>query len=360
MAALKHYFVVNPVSGKNNKIDIVNELIIPACEKLGVDYEIYTTKAAGDGIRFVDETATALGDAPCRFYAVGGDGTLYEVVNGAFGHKNAEVAVVPKGSGNDWIRLFGDKDLFLDIEGQIEGTPYTIDCLKAGDEIAINQASMGFDAETCALQVKAKSIPGAAGHATYFLAGLYCMFTRVWHDFDVTVDGKRMTGPFIQVVGANSRWYGSGIKVAPFAMPDDHALDFVIMRRTSSWPAMFMPMMVNWQVKGDHTKFGFCEYYRGKKMTIHARKPSQTNVDGECHATEDLTIELVENGLTFVVPRDSKYFEQKASGELNNEIKVSLRNRAPFRQLTAGLNPFNLLVNRGLLKLIDPDRNYLK
>ncbi|MEE1300401.1 MAG: diacylglycerol kinase family protein, partial [Acutalibacteraceae bacterium] len=215
MAALKHYFVVNPVSGKNNKIDIVNELIIPACEKLGVDYEIYTTKAAGDGIRFVDETATALGDAPCRFYAVGGDGTLYEVVNGAFGHKNAQVAVVPKGSGNDWIRLFGDKDLFLDIEGQIEGTPYTIDCLKAGDEIAINQASMGFDAETCALQVKAKSIPGAAGHATYFLAGLYCMFTRVWHDFDVTVDGKRMTGPFIQVVGANSRWYGSGIMVAP-------------------------------------------------------------------------------------------------------------------------------------------------
>ena len=95
-------------------------------------------------------------------------------------------------------------------------------------------------------------------------------------------------------------------------------------------------------------------------MTIHARKPSQTNVDGECHATEDLTIELVENGLTFVVPRDSKYFEQKASGELNNEIKVSLRNRAPFRQLTAGLNPFNLLVNRGLLRLIDPDRNYLK
>ena len=219
---------------------------------------------------------------------------------------------------------------------------------------------MGFDAETCALQVKAKSIPGSAGHATYFLAGLYCMFTCVWHDFDVTVDGRRMTGPFIQVVGANSRWYGSGIKVAPFAMPDDHALDFVIMRRTNSWLAMFLPMMVNWQVKGDHTKFGFCEYYRGKKMTIHARKPSQTNVDGECHATEDLTIELIEDGLTFVVPRDSKYFEQKASGELNNEIKKSLRNRFPLKQITAQYNPYNVLVNRGLRRLFDPDRYYLK
>ena len=122
MEKVKHYFVVNPVSGKNNKTDIVNELIIPACEKLGVDYEVYTTKEAGDGIRFVDETATAAGDSKVRFYAVGGDGTLYEVVNGAYGHKNAEVGVVPKGSANDWIRLFGDRDLFLDIEGQTRPT----------------------------------------------------------------------------------------------------------------------------------------------------------------------------------------------------------------------------------------------
>ena len=357
---MKHYFIVNPVSGKNIKTDFVNDLIIPACEKLGVDYEIYTTKEAGDGIRFVDETAAKLGTEKCRFYAVGGDGTLYEVVNGAFGHPNAEVAVVPKGSGNDWVRLFGDRELFLDIEGQIEGTPYVIDCLKAGDEIAINQASMGFDAETCALQVKAKSVPGAVGHATYFLAGLYCMFTHVWNDFEVEVDGKPVKGPFIQVVGANSRWYGSGIKVAPFAMPDDHMLDFVIFRRTSSWPAMFYPMMVNWQMKGDHVKYSFCEYYRGKKMTVKARNPSQINVDGECHAVEGITLELVENGLTFVVPRDSKFFEQKDSGELNNTIRQGLRNKAPLKQLLAGYNPFNVLVNHGLLRLLNSDRNYLK
>ncbi|MBO7690463.1 MAG: hypothetical protein J6T14_06520 [Clostridia bacterium] len=358
--ALKHIFVVNPVSGKNIKTDFVNELIIPACEKAGVDYEIYTTKEAGDGIRFVDETATAAGDAPVRFYAVGGDGTLYEVVNGAFGHKNAQVGVVPKGSGNDWIRLFGDRDLFLDIEGQLEGTPYVVDCLRAGDEIAINQASMGFDAETCSLQGKMKSVPGAVGHATYFLAGLYCMLTRVWHDFDVEIDGKKIEGPFIQAVGANSRWYGSGIMEAPFAMPDDHLLDFVIFRRTSSWPAMFYPMMVNWQMKGDHVKYGFVEYYRGKKMTIKARKPSQINVDGECHAVDGTTLELIEDGLTFVIPRDSKYFEQKASGELNNNIKVGPRNKGPLKLMTSQYTPFNILINHGLLRLLNKDRNYLK
>lgn len=359
MAEVKHYFVVNPVSGKNIDIDFVNDLIIPACEKLGADYEIYETKQAGDGIRFVDETATEMGSRPCRFYAVGGDGTLYEVANGAFGHANAEVAVIPKGSGNDWIRLFGDIDLFRNIEAQLKGTPHKVDCLKVNDEIAINQASMGFDAEVCARQAAMKNVPGAVGHLTYLLAGFTCMLTKTWFDFKVTIDGNEVRGPFIQCVGANSRWYGSGIKEAPFALPDDHALDFVIFRRTSSWPAMFYPMMVNWQMKGDHVKYSFVEYYRGKEMVIETKKPSQTNVDGECHEVDKLTISIVENGLTFVIPEGSTYFRDKEKGILHNGIKKSLRNRRPIKYMLAEYNPFSMLVNKGLLKLISVDRNYL-
>ncbi len=359
MAKLKHYFVVNPVSGKNIEIDFVNDLIIPACEKLGVDYEVYETQYQGDGIRFVDETATKMGDKPCRFYAVGGDGTLYEVVNGAYGHDNAEVGVIPKGSGNDWIRLFGDMELFRNVEAQIKGTPTKVDCLKVNDAIAINQASMGFDAEVCARQAAMKNVPGAVGHLTYLLAGFTCMLTQIWFDFKVTIDGQEIRGPFIQCVGANSRWYGSGIKVAPFAMPDDHNLDFVIFRRTSSWPAVFYPLMVNWQVKGDHTKYSFVEYYRGKEMVIETKKPSQTNVDGECHGVDKLTISIVEDGITFVVPEGSAYFEQKETGVLNNGMKKTLRNRAPLKYLFAEYNPFNMIVNKGILAMVNKDRNYI-
>lgn len=357
---MKTYFVINPVSGKNVKIDFENDLIIPACEKAGIEYEIYHTTAAGDGIRFVDETAAAHPDETCRFYAVGGDGTLYEIVNGAYGHKNAQVGVIPKGSGNDYIRLFGDVELFRNIEAQLNATPHVQDALLInGDEIAINQASLGFDAESCAKQGAMKNVPGALGHVTYLLAGLYCMFTRVWWDFKVTIDGKEIRGPFIQCVGCNSRWYGSGIKVAPFALPDDHMADFVIMRRTSSWPMMFMPMMVNWQVKGNHTKFGWTEYYRGKKMEIVPKKPCQTNVDGECHEVDKLTIELIEDGLTFLIPEGSTYFADKESGVINNGIQKKLRNREPFKSITSEYSPFNVLVNKGLLAMIDTERNYL-
>lgn len=321
--AIKHYFIVNPTAGKGLKSNFVKDTIIPACEKKGVEYEIYYTKAPGDGMDFVDKTAA--NGKPARFYACGGDGTLYEVVNGAYGHANAQVAVVPLGSGNDWTRLFGDLDIYYDIEGQIDGTAIPIDCIKAGDEIAISQASMGFDADACAVQGQMKKLPGVAGHLSYTFGGLYCMFTKVKNYYDIDIDGQKVEGPFVFVVGCNSRWYGSGIKVAPFAMPDDHELDFVLMKKKMPWILMFFVMMFDWQNNEDtHVHYKNCEYIRGKKMTIHDRKErnNYTNIDGECHRTNDLTIEVIPDGLTFVVPQKSTFFEDKKSGKLTNKITI--------------------------------------
>jgi hypothetical protein len=66
------------------------------------------TEKQGEGIEYVKNRAAS--GEEIRFYACGGDGTLYDVVNGAFGFKNVQVAVIPLGSGNDFIRLFGTKD----------------------------------------------------------------------------------------------------------------------------------------------------------------------------------------------------------------------------------------------------------
>lgn len=321
--AIKHYFIVNPTAGKGLKSNFVKDTIIPACEKKGIEYEIYYTKAPGDGMEFVDKTASD--GKPARFYACGGDGTLYEVVNGAYGHANAQVAVVPLGSGNDWTRLFGDLDIYYDIEGQIDGTAIPIDCIKAGNEIAISQASMGFDADACAVQGQMKKLPGVAGHLSYTFGGLYCMFTKVKNYYDIDIDGQKVEGPFVFAVGCNSRWYGSGIKVAPFAMPDDHELDFVLMKKKMPWILMFFVMMFDWQNNEDtHVHYKNCEYIRGKKMTIHDRKErnNYTNIDGECHRTNDLTIEVIPDGLTFVVPQKSTFFEDKKSGKLSNKITI--------------------------------------
>ncbi len=64
---------------------------------------------------------------PVRIWACGGDGTLNEVVNGAAGFDNAAVTCVPKGTGNDFLKLFGPRfrELFNDLEALAAG-PQTV------------------------------------------------------------------------------------------------------------------------------------------------------------------------------------------------------------------------------------------
>ncbi|MCQ2487625.1 MAG: hypothetical protein MJ129_06845 [Clostridia bacterium] len=352
---MKHYFIVNPKSGKNVKFDVLNDYILPAVKKTGVDYEIYETKCAGDGQRFVKETCEALAGEPARFYAVGGDGTLYEVVNGAFGYENAEVTVVPKGSGNDWIRLFGDQPMFLDVEGLINGTPIKVDAIKVthenGTEIALNQTSMGFDAEACIEQGRMKAVPGAIGHVTYLLAGLYCAITRTTFDFDVKIDGKPMDmSPYCFVAGCNSRWYGSGIKVAPFADPQDHLMDIVMYRRVTSWPVLFKVAMLNWQVKGDHWKRPYVEIIRGKTLEITDNRPIEKkraiNVDGECQRVDGCKLELVDDGITFVIPQASTYLADRENGNLTFEIEKTIFNKEPLKTLLTKYEPYHVLFHK--------------
>ena len=352
---MKHYFVENPVSGKNNPIDIIKEKVIPAAEEAGIDYEVYVTKERGDAIRFVREKAAEAGDETVRFYAVGGDGTLYEVVNGAVGFPNAEVSVIPKGSGNDYIRLYGDRESFLDVPQLINGIPLKVDCLKVEDddsgwtEVAINQASMGFDAEATAKQSATKKFPGAIGHMTYLLAGLYCMFTKVYHTFRCTVDGKEIPGPFIFAVGCSSRWYGSGIKVAPFADPTDGKLDFVIWRRLVSWPIIFKEGLIDWQTKGEHVYKPACEYIRGESMELESKKPVPINVDGEVRIVKKCRFSVLPKAITFVIPADSPYFDQVKSGEISSKIDQGKWHKEPFHTWYNDHLPFNVIVNKWIM-----------
>ena len=226
---MKHIFLINPAAGKKgNSESIIRPQIEDYCGKNGLDYEIYVTKCQGDAQNYCAERAKS-GEA-LRFYACGGDGTLYEVVNGVFGNPNCEVAVIPMGSGNDFIRLFGTKEQFCNVEAQVTGIPVELDVVKCGDKIAINQCSMGMDAEVCAKQSSFKKLPLVNGEMAYFLAAIEALFKKLGHNFTIKIDDNE---PFednvLFCVAGNSRWYGGGFMAAPLAWPDDGKLDFVIV-----------------------------------------------------------------------------------------------------------------------------------
>ncbi len=307
---MKHYFIVNPEAGqgKGRAMDFIKPEIERAAKKYGFEYEILPTAKKGDGIEFTKKICEK--GEPCRIYGCGGDGTLYEVVNGAYGYKNVEVAVVPLGSGNDFVRYFGTKEDFLKLDNQIEGTVVDLDLIKCGDEIAINQCSMGMDAEVCAMQGKIKKFPLVTGEGAYYLGCLYAIIKKFNNRFTVTYDdGEVVTKDALFCFIGNASYYGGGFRAAPLALPDDGLLDFVLVE--SSCGRLKLTTLLNKYKRGEHLDWDITSFKRGKKLIIHSDTPAAVNVDGECQYVTDASFELVEKGMKFLVPKGSEFLTKR-------------------------------------------------
>lgn len=310
MFELKHVFLVNPMAGqgKGKALNFIKPKIEEVCNKYSLDYEICVTHAKGEGIELVRERAKT--GEEIRFYACGGDGTLYDVVNGAFGYKNAQVAVIPLGSGNDFIRCFGTIDEYLVLEDQINGVPVEFDVIKCDDEIAINQCSMGMDAEVCAMQGKIKKLPLVTGEGAYYIGCLYAIVKKFHNHFTIRIDdGEEISKDCLFCFCGNSKYYGGGFKAAPLAEPDDGLLDFIIVE--SKLSRAKLTTLLNKYKRGEHLDWDITTFKRGKKLVIHSDHPAAVNVDGEIKYVTDTSFEIIEKGITYVVPAKSPFLKER-------------------------------------------------
>lgn len=318
---MKHLFLINPNAGKGKAFETVMPKIKEATAERNMDYKVYVSKSSQD----THDYCKKIGESgeKTRIYACGGDGTIYDVVNAIYGYDNVEFAAVPLGSGNDFIRLFGTKERFIDIGAQIDGTTIKIDAIKCGDRIAVNQCSMGFDAEVCSKQADFKKLPWLTGESAYTASLFYCLKSKTSNRFTITIDDREpITDNFVFAFCGNSRFYGGGYQAAPYAVPDDGLLDFSIVR------AMKIPRLVtqigNYK-KGRHFKWPETTYVRGKKMTVHSDTPASVNVDGECDLVTDSTFEIIPYAFSFVIPTTSSYIEDRKSGLISDEIGVEIK-----------------------------------
>ncbi len=313
---MKHLFVINPNAGKGRAYDILRPLLKKSLKNRDIEAEVYVTKSQTDMVDFCKKWADT--GEKIRIYACGGDGTIYDVVNAIYGYSNVEFAAVPLGSGNDFIRLFGTREQFLDIDAQIDGSVIKIDAIKCGDKIAVNQCSMGMDAEVCAKQPDFKKMPLLRGDKAYTAAMLYCAVKKRENTFTITIDdGRPITGDFLFAVCGNSRYYGGGYKATPYALPDDGLLDFSIID-TLSLPGLLMKAGI--YKKGHHYNWKETLYVRGKKMAIHSDELAALNIDGEYEMVHDATFEILPQAFEFVIPKTSSYIADRESGKLSNKI----------------------------------------
>ncbi len=302
---MKHLFIINPNSGKGISQERCANGIHDAIKETGItDYEIHVTENAGDGYNYA-KAAVDTGEH-IRVYACGGDGTLWEVVNACACKENAEVAAYPLGSGNDFIRIFGNKKDLRNVKDHINGTVVKFDLIKCGEEYAINQCSMGLDAEVCANQVKLKKLPFIKGEMAYSLGVLLEFLGPLKKRFTVKIDDEEpFTDDVLFCFAGNSRWYGGGYYAAPKALLYDGELDFVIVKRDC--PKLKVLGLITPYKNGEHLSWDRTIYKRGKKITIWCDEESAINIDGEVRFGKETTFEIVEKGINFVVPACSDF-----------------------------------------------------
>ncbi|MBQ6553416.1 MAG: diacylglycerol kinase family lipid kinase [Clostridia bacterium] len=298
---MRHVFIINPNTVKKLRSKLVSD-VESACEKAGVDWEIYYTDAPRAAEKYVRELAET--GASLRFYACGGDGTIAEAANGAFGFPNVEIAAIPSGTGNDFVRNFAPAEAFTDVARQINGRAAAFDLIKANDRFAVNTINIGFDCAVVDLVERRRGFPLFKGANAYTVAAFLEMFPmpkcELKLEWDGRVEERRLTLCSI----ANGRYCGGGFMSNPTARLDDGLID--VFRADGKVGRVGFLKLVGDYRKGTHLENpkmkDKLDYFQTKEMTISAAEPFRYCSDGEVMTADELKISVVPAALRFVIP----------------------------------------------------------
>ena len=264
------------------------------------------TEWAGDAKRIAAEAA-ALGE-PVRIYACGGDGTLNEVVNGAAGHDHVAVTCVPKGTGNDFLKVFGDdyRTLFYDLEALAQGPQIPFDVMDCNGHLGIDVVCCGADARIGAGVHKYKNWKFVSGMGAYCLALVENVLLKgLNRPMSVRMDDIKWDGDTAIICICNGRHYGGGFMPVPDAMPDDGILDMLLIPGISLFT---FAKLVGKYAKGLYRKYPELIWARkGQEVFFTAEGDNVTVVDGEVIPGREFTVRLSEKKLNFVYPACADY-----------------------------------------------------
>ena len=275
---MRHVFILNPVAGKSKSaLSLRGKIDAFFARHPEMEYSIRLTDGVGAATRIATEECERGGSL--RLYACGGDGTLQETANGIpVGSSDVELAAIPCGSGNDYVRTYGTAEEFSDLEDVVNGVAITVDAIDCVRFNSLNIASIGLDAAVGQKMNKYKAWPGVSGsmEGTIYRAGNYLM-----------------------TLAANGRFYGGGYQGSPTSVVDDGQLDFVLVKKI---PLLEIPLVLGKYKQGKHDGIECIETIRGKEMRVKAAKSMVCNIDGECFDTESVQFKLIPDAYNFVLP----------------------------------------------------------
>jgi len=245
----------------------------------GAEVSVYPTACSGDGSRLAREAADAGADV---VVAVGGDGTVFEVVNGLLeaSESSARLGILPLGTGNSFVRDFDLADPERAVDALLSGQSRKVDAVRvehAGGVLHyVNLLSVGFSAEAGALTNRRFKALGLSGYIAAVLVSLARLKAPTF-PFRKD-DGGTDRRPCVLLSFSNSRYTGGDMMMAPVADVADGRVDVVRIgpmgrrRFLTCFPRIF---------KGTHPDMVETELSTAKSVTFDLPAPVDVMIDGE-------------------------------------------------------------------------------
>lgn len=291
---MRAHCIVNPAAGKGlskKQWDDIWQTLL----RTGYDISYQFTGGKGECFSMAKK---AVDDGIELVVAVGGDGTINEIVNGIIGSK-IKLAVIPTGTGNDFVRTV---NIPLDpVEAAIVvGTLQTkkIDIGKVGETYFINVAGIGFDAQVAAEVNKGTKL--LTGKLAYLWAIVKAIMDFKPAKIEVSYKESKEVWEVLVLALANARYYGGGMEIAPKASIEDGLLDVVMIESMSRLEFIkSLPLLL----KGEHLSHPKVKVHRWQKFSLAGDSSIHVHADGELLAGLPFDVEIMPKAMEIVIPK---------------------------------------------------------
>lgn len=302
-------FLVNPASANGSTGRRWPEIARRAAAA-GLEGAARFSEAPGDLARHAREASS---EGASLLVVVGGDGSVHEVANGIAGLADPPpLAIVPRGTGWDFVRTFGiPRDIEAATRIALGEAERVVDLGRVdhrtwdGHEATAVFANVASAGMSGAIAQRANETTKALGGKASYLWATFAVFSR-WTatEVRVTVDAETREGRMFDVVVANGRYLGGGMKMCPDAEPDDGLFDVLTIGDVTKRDLVTtMPKIY----RGTHLPHPKAELLRGRVVTVESDEPIPIQLDGEQPGTTHVRFEVLPRALRLRVPavRDS-------------------------------------------------------
>jgi diacylglycerol kinase (ATP) len=281
--------IVNPAAGRGQAAKIAPDAA-RILEGLGVSFEVRRTTQPGEATLLAEQAALA--GCPA-VVALGGDGTVNEVLNGlvraqANGGPVGTLGVIPAGSGNDFEYMLERTDgLASACRRLAEGQAHAVDVGRVNDRYFANGVGIGFDAVVNVVSRRHRRLRGLP---LYLLAVLETVFIYYKAPrITVRYDQVETTAPMLMISVTNGRRFGGGFLVTPQAELDDGLLDLCLAHQVSQLGIL---RLIPHFIRGTHIDKPAVKMARARKVVVTSDDGLASHVDGEIYTTDAKRLEI--------------------------------------------------------------------